>query len=298
MTVLVTGGTGFVGKRLQLKKPEWVYVSSKDYDLSSVEECVKMYKEVRPEAVVHLAGKVGGIKTNNENPADFYYLNTMINTNVVHQAYEHGVKRVLASLSTCVFPDVVKNYPLKEEDLFSGPPSATNLSYGYAKRSLLIQINAYRKQYDLDYSTFCPSNIYGPEDNFDLYSSHFVPALIRKCVEIDENKEIELWGDGKALRQQLYVDDLVGIIPLLLEQHHTNIPMIVAPSENLSILEMFEMLLKQIGENIKVKFNKELPGQYRKDGSNKKLLNLIGEYNFTPFEEGVRKTYEWYRQNK
>ena len=144
MKVVVTGGSGFVGKRLQLIKPDWTYLSSKDYNLMDSGDCDRMYKELKPDAVVHLAGQVGGIKANDDRPADFYYMNITMNTNIVQKAYENGVKRVLASLSTCTFPDVVKKYPLTEEDIFDGPPAATNISYGYAKRSLLIQILAYR----------------------------------------------------------------------------------------------------------------------------------------------------------
>ena len=296
MKVLVTGGTGFVGRRLKEKKPNWVYVSSRDFDLTKQYYARGMFQEIKPDAVVHLAAKTGGIKANTTGQASFYYLNTVVNTNVVHQAYECGVKRMLAALSTCAFPGVVKNYPFSEGDIFSGPPAVTNLSYGYAKRSLFIQVNAYREQYGLDYSTFCPSNIYGPGDNYDLFSSHFVPAMIRKCVEAKQNEEIELWGDGRALRQQLYVDDLAEIIPLLLEKHHSNVPVIVAPNENLSISEMYETLTSQIDKNLKVGFNNSLAGQFRKDGSNRKLLELIGNFNFTKFKDGIYKTYEWYSQ--
>ena len=298
MRVLVTGGSGFVGKRLQRVKPNWIYVSSKDYDLVSPEECRKMYEDIRPDAVVHLAGKVGGIKANDLRPAEFYYINTMINTNIIHQAYKCNIRRVLASLSTCTFPDVVEHYPLTEEDIFEGPPAATNISYGYSKRSLYIQINAYRKQFGVNYSTFCPSNIYGPGDNFDLTTSHFVPALVRKFSEARDGDVLEFWGTGKPLRQQLYVDDLVRIIPLLLEKHSTDIPLIVAPNENISISEMIEIFHKNVKKDIKIEYNNKLDGQYRKDGSNKKLLEIIGDFEFIKFKDGVVKTYDWYKKNK
>ena len=295
MTVVVTGGSGFVGKRLKLVKPDWVYLSSKDYNLMDPDECDRMYKELKPSAVVHLAGQVGGIKANNDRPADFYYMNIMMNSNVIQKAYENGCTRVLAALSTCTFPDVVETYPLTEEDIFDGPPAATNISYGYAKRSLYIQMNAYRRQYQVDYSTFCPSNIYGPEDNFDLDTSHFVPAMVRKFHEASPGETIEFWGTGRPLRQQLHVDDLAKIIPLLLEKHHTNMPIIVAPHENLSISEMVSILLKQVNKDIKIGYNNKLDGQFRKDGSNKRLVELIGDFEFKEFKDGVKETYEWYR---
>ena len=280
MKVVVTGGSGFVGKRLQLIKPDWTYLSSKDYDLMDSDDCDRMYKELKPDAVVHLAGQVGGIKANDDRPADFYYMNITMNTNIVQKAYENGVKRVLASLSTCTFPDVVETYPLTEENIFDGPPAATNISYGYAKRSLFIQILAYRKQYGLNYSSFCPSN--------------FVPAMIRKFSEAEEGDTVEVWGTGKPLRQQLHVDDLANIIPVLLDKHHSEVPLIVAPYENLSISDMVSMIKQKSGKNCEVFYNNNLDGQFRKDGSNKKLIDLIGEYNFIDFKEGVRQTYDWY----
>ena len=224
-------------------------------------------------------------------------MNTMMNTNVVQKAYENGVKRLLASLSTCTFPDVVQNYPLTEEDIFDGPPAATNISYGYAKRSLYIQAMAYRKQYGLNYSSFCPSNLYGPGDNFNLDTSHFVPAMIRKFSEANSGDEIEVWGTGEPLRQQLHVDDLSNIIPMLLEKHHTDIPIIVAPYENISISDMVSIIQKKANKDIDVVYNNELDGQYRKDGSNKRLIDLIGEYKFIQFEDGVGETYDWYKRN-
>ena len=294
--VLVTGGSGFIGKRLKKYRPEWVYVSSKDYDLSNSEECKKMYAHYSPDAVVHLAGCVGGIKDNTDRQAEFYYNNIMINTNVVHQAYAAGVERVLSSLSTCCFPDKVDKYPFCEKDLFSGPPAMSNLSYAFAKRGLYVQSKSYREQYGVNYSCFCPSNVYGPSDNFSDDSSHFVPALIKKVSNVSPAGTVELWGDGTAMRQQLYVDDLVQIIPVLLENHNTDEPLIVSPNENLTIDEMAKCLIEQVDKDIKIVYNNFLPGQHRKDGSNKELLKKIDDFKFTPFKEGIKKTYEWYNE--
>ena len=298
MKIVVTGGSGFVGKRLEKIRPDWIYLSSKDYDLVSTEDCKRMYRELCPDAVLHMAGKVGGIGANDANPAEFYYLNTMINTNIVHQGYLHGVKRILATLSTCTFPDIVESYPLTENDILSGPPANTNLSYGYAERSLYIQINSYRKQYGVNYSTFCPSNIYGPGDNFDSLSSHFVAALIAKIAKAKDGDTIELWGTGTPLRQQLYVDDLCEIIPMLLEKHNGDEPLIIAPNENLSIDEMARILLSQVHKNIEIVYNNNLDGQFRKDGSNHKLKESIGDFKFTKFKDGITKSYDWYIENK
>jgi len=296
MRVLVTGGTGFLGKRLSKIRPDWIYVSSSDYDLTEPKSCQKMYEDIKPDAVIHLAAKVGGIKENTTKQADFYYQNTMINTNVLHGAYKFGVKRVLSALSTCTFPDVVESYPFTENDILSGPPASSNLSYGFTKRGLFVQSNSYRNQYGLNYSCFCPSNIYGPDDNFDSDSSHFVPALVKKVFLASDGDEIEFWGTGKPLRQQMYVDDLAKIIPILLYKHNSDIPLIVAPKENLSVKNMVDIGLSVSGKKASPKFNGEYSGQYRKDGCNKELLRLIGGFKLTTFVQGIRKTYEWYEQ--
>ena len=297
MKVLVTGGSGFVGRRLNRIKPQWVYISSSQYDLKNRKECNEMLEEYKPDAILHLASKVGGIKENFLKQAEFYHVNTMINTNILESARLHNVKRILSSLSTCAFPDIVKTYPFTENNLLDGPPAKTNFTYGYTKRALHVQSLSYREQYGLNYSTFCPSNIYGPEDNFDPQSSHFVPALVRKLSLAKNKDELEFWGTGNPLRQQLYVDDLVQIIPKLLISHNTNIPLIVAPNENLSISQMINIGLKKVKKNVKISFNNKLDGQYRKDGCNRKLIDLLGNINFTSFENGFSKTYEWYEEN-
>lgn len=295
MKVLVTGGSGFLGKRLQKHKPDWIYISSKNVDLTCPEDTKKFIKSINPDAVVHLAAKVGGIKDNAEHPADFFIKNTKINLNVVDACFALKVNRVLASLSTCAFPNEVGKYPFTEEDLLYGPPADTNLSYGYSKRLLWVHINALRKQYNVNYSCFSPSNIYGPEDNFDLNTSHFVPAAIKKIV--NSSGEVTFWGTGESLRQQLYVDDLCKAIPLMLDKHNTNIPMIVAPDENLSIKTMVETICLATNKNLKVKFDGTLTGQHRKDGSNHKFKSLFPDFKFTSFYDGIKETIKWYEES-
>ena len=296
MKVVVTGGSGFVGKRLRLVHPEWTYLSRKDVDLLSYVECLNYFRKERPDAVIHLAAKVGGIKDNSDHPADFFYQNLTINSNVVHACYVAGVKRLLASLSTCAFPDVVQEYPFSEADFLDGPPNPANRGYGFTKRALHIQIQSYRQQHGLEYSCFCPSNLYGPEDNFHSEKSHFVPAMIKKFHEARQGDTVEFWGTGKTLKQQLYVDDLCLIIPQLLEKHRSDLPLIVAPHENMTVSELIQVTLPIANKNLKVTFNGKLEGQYRKDGSNSELLKLCPSFSFTPFKEGVRKTYKWYEK--
>ena len=298
MKVLVTGGSGFLGKRLKMCEPTWQYVSSKDYDLINPIEVKQMFKEIRPDAVVHLAARVGGIKDNAENQALFYYQNVMMNTNIIQEAYLAGIPRVLSSLSTCAFPDKLEHYPFSEKDFHKGSPTETNFPYGYSKRMLHVQSVAYRKQYGMNYSTFCPSNLYGPQDHFGSSSSHFVAALVHKFANLCDNKVIELWGTGTPLRQQLYVDDLCEIIPILLERHNSDIPLIVAPNENLSVHKMSQIITEvDKKRSVSFTFNGKLDGQYRKDGDNSMFLDLVGGYNFTSFREGIDKTYKWYIEN-
>jgi GDP-L-fucose synthase len=298
MTVLVTGGSGFLGKMLRSHRPDWIYISSNDYDLTNQQETKQMYSDHRPDAVIHLAARVGGIKDNAENQVEFFEQNTLINLNVVSEAYKANVNRLLASLSTCAYPDKISKYPFREEDFFKGPPAPTNFSYGFSKRMLHALILSYRKQYGINYSTFSPSNIYGPQDYFDSDKSHFVSALISKVSKLDDYDVLELWGSGKPLRQQLYIDDLCEIIPKLLTEHNSDIPLIVAPKENLSIDEMTKILLSNINKSVKIVYNKHLDGQYRKDGNNSKLLEIIGDFKFTTFQKGILKTYNWYLENK
>jgi GDP-L-fucose synthase len=292
--VLVTGGSGFVGSALKNQQSDWIYLRSQDCNLTNyaeVDECFSTYK---PDAIIHLAARVGGIKENANYQADFFDENILMNTNVIRAAHNNNVERVLSALSTCACPDALEKYPFSEESMFLGPPAITNFSYGYAKRVLHVQSCAYRKQYGRNYSTFCPSNLYGPGDNFDLHSSHFVAALINKVAN-RKNNTIFMWGSGQALRQHLYVSDLVKIIPRLLYLHNSESPLIIAPDENLSIIDACDILASRIGEDLSFVFNNEFDGQFRKDGSNKQLKKVLGDIDFTPFRVGVKEAYEWYK---
>jgi GDP-L-fucose synthase len=293
MKVFVTGGSGFLGKRLKLHRPDWTYLSSEDVDLTDYYDIEGFLLYHKPDAVIHLAARVGGIKDNAEHPADFFSKNAQMNTNIVDACFAAGVPRLLASLSTCAFPNVVDEYPFSEKNLLDGPPAPTNLAYGYTKRLLWVHIKSMREQHGVNYSCFSPSNLYGPEDNYDLESSHFVAAAIRKISEATDS--VEFWGTGEPKRQQLFVDDLCRAIPLLLERHNTIDPIIVAPNENLSISAMVWAIKSIIGSEAKISFNRKLDGQQRKDGSNKLFMSLCPEFEFTSFTEGLNITYDWYK---
>ena len=296
MKVLVTGGSGFVGKRMRLIKPDWVFASSKDVDLTNYNDTIDYLLVEKPDAVIHLAARVGGIKDNADHPADFFSKNARINTNVVDACFNTGVPRLLASLSTCAFPNIVDQYPFTEDNLLDGPPAPTNLAYGYTKRLLWVHIKSMREQHGVNYSCFSPSNLYGPEDHFDLESSHFVAAAILKLHESTDG--VEFWGTGKPKRQQLYIDDLCRAIPLLLEKHTGVEPIIVAPVENLSIAEMVGTIKSIIRPEASISYNGNLDGQYRKDGSNNLFMSLFPDFSFTSFEDGIKETYEWYINEK
>lgn len=296
--VFVTGGSGFVGRNLKKYKPSWHYMSSVDCDLTDYRKVEKYFSTHHPDAIVHLAGRVGGIKENSENQADFYHKNVLINANVLRAAHVCKIDRVLSSLSTCAFPNKVEKYPFTEDDIYLGPPAPTNFSYGMAKRMLHVGSVSYRKQYDRNFSTFCPSNVYGPGDYFGEESSHFVASLINKIHNTKKHGIIELWGTGKPLRQQLYVTDLCRLIPILLSEHNSEVPLIVAPDENLSIFQMADISRKQLNKQVEFVFNGNLEGQFRKDGSNASLKDLVCNMRFTKFSEGIEKTYQWFLENK
>ena len=216
--ILVTGGSGLVGNSLKKILPNAKYVSSKDYDLTSQYDVQKMYNEIKPTHVIHLAARVGGIFDNIEHPSEYFEHNILMNTFMVKYARENNVQRFLGILSSCIYPDVVDNYPMLENVLHMGPPTKTNFSYGMAKRSLAVQIDASNEEYGTKYSYISPCNLYGESDKDDEKKSHFVTALIKKIYLANKNNEkfIELYGDGTPLRQFMHADDAVSYTHLTL----------------------------------------------------------------------------------
>ncbi len=292
--VLVTGGSGFVGQALKSYQPNWVFLSSNDCDLTNSLQFYEYLSDTRPQAIVHLAARVGGIRDNANNQAEFLYLNNLINLNVIHQSYRANIRRVLSCLSTCCFPENSDVYPMDEDDLLRGEPTETNYCYAYAKRMLFLQSKYYSKCYRLTYNTFTPANIYGPNNSFDYNDSHFISCMIRKFYEAKPGDTLTFWGSGNPLRQHLYVDDLARIIPLLLNKHNTDQPLVVSPDENLSISEIINIFEKIVNKKVSIEFNNSLDGQYRKDAINSRLLKLIGNFAFTPIQQGLQDTYDWY----
>jgi GDP-L-fucose synthase len=295
MKIVVTGGSGMVGRSLQKILPEATYLSSKDYDLTSREGIEYMLIKEDPETVIHLAAKVGGIIDNIKKPADYFDDNVLMNTLLVRYCYKNGVKRFIGILSTCIYPDVVDTYPLKENDLHSGPPTKTNFSYGYAKRSLAVQIDAYNQQYGTNYQYLIPCNLYGEYDKYGD-NSHFIAALIKKIhyAKIAGEKKITLFGSGKPLRQFMHSDDLAKIIKNCIDlEIYDN--MNVSIEENLSINEMAIIALKAMeAEDIEIEYDSSKPdGQFRKDVSIELLKTKFPDYQTVDLYSGIRKTYSY-----
>jgi len=289
--ILVTGGSGLVGKHLQDILPEAVYISSKDYDLLDNKQVRVMMDDYEPSVVIHLAARVGGIVDNINHPVDYLEENVTMNTNVLKACHDFGVEKVISILSTCIYPDVVDTYPMKEENLFNGPPTPTNFSYGFAKRCMAAHIDAYRKQYDKKWCYLIPCNLYGEYDKYEEHHSHFVSALIKKIYEADDS--IELWGTGKPLRQFMYGGDLARVIKYMLDNDVVD-NFNVAPEWVHSINDLANIGKKAcLKENLVVNYDSTKPdGQFRKDVDSSKLLSVLKDFKFTSLEEGIRKVYD------
>ena len=279
-----------VGKHLQEILPKATYIGSKDCDLTSWKEVEYMMFLQKPEHIIHLAAKVGGIQDNIAKPAEYYDNNILINTHILRASKQFEVKKFTGILSTCIYPDTIENYPMKEEDMFLGPPTKTNFSYGYAKRCLAVQIDAYNEQYGTKYNYLIPCNLYSEYDNFNNENKmHFMTSLLKKIKSSKET--LHLLGTGKPLRQFMYAGDLARIIKEVIDNDITD-NFNVATSENLSIDEMANISLNILNKNLKIKYSKpELDGQFRKDVCNKKLLNHFPNFKFTSFKKGIKKVY-------
>jgi len=301
--ILITGGTSMVGKHLKKNIPEGIFLSSKDCDLEDYNQIFNLIKDVKPEIVIHLAAKVGGVMDNINNPVDFFEKNIYINSNILKACFKNDIFTFIGVLSTCVYPDKVADnkYPMKESLLHEGPPTQTNFSYGYAKRCLAVQCEAYNKQYKTNYSNLIPCNLYSEYDHFTTNKAHFLSSLINKVIHAKKNNltSIDLMGTGAPLRQFMYSKDLADAIKLTLKESE---PFIynICPKENLSIKEISKIALKSLdAENIKINWDPTKPdGQYRKDADCSKFLSKYPEFQFTPLEKGIKQTYKHIKTNE
>jgi len=296
MTTLVTGGSGMVGQHLSEIMPNAHYLSSRDCDLANYDSVSNLFKQLRPTRVIHLAAKVGGILQNINYPADFYDLNIQMNTNILRCSQENGVGSFLAILSTCMYPNVVDKYPMTEEDIHKGPPAAANFSYAYTKRCMAVQIEAYNRQYGLQYNYLIPCNLYGEHDNFnDTQKSHFITALIKKIIDAEDegSQTITLFGTGTPLRQFMYAGDLARAIKTVVEGDVRDSFNVAPINQNYSIDQMARITLNALGKgHWSIAYDSEKPdGQFRKDVSCSKMIQKLGNFEFTSFKDGVVKVY-------
>ena len=288
-----------VGSALQRVIPNGIFISSKDCDLRNARSTRKIIEAYRPDAVIHLAAKVGGIKANMENLGDFYRENILINTNVLESAHINNVKKVVSLLSTCIYPNEV-TYPLTEEQIHNGPPHRSNYAYAYAKRMLDIQSQAYREQYGCNFITAVPNNLFGENDNYDLNDSHVIPAMMHKMFRAKQNNEsVTLWGDGSPLREFTYSLDLANILMFLLEHYDGVEPLNVGNTGEHSIKEVAELVATHIGFDGEIVWDVDKPkGQFRKPSDNTKLLELGWKpEKYTDFNEAMESSCEWFQKN-
>jgi GDP-L-fucose synthase len=294
--ILITGGTSTIGKHLREYLPDGKYVSSSEFDLITQTDVQKMFKYIKPKIVVHLAATVGGIQDNINYPARYLEENVLMNTLVTREAFNTGVKKFIGILSTCIYPDKLSDseYPMTEDMLHLGPPTPTNFGYGYSKRLLGVQLDMYREKYNVQYSYITPCNLYSEYDNFFNDSkAHFITALLQKIkTAVDTNSNtLNLFGTGKPLRQFMHSRDVAkAIYRCITSDLYENFN--IANSEVLSIRELAEVALRALDINLKLKFDTSMPdGQYRKDVSNKKMLEYFPDFEFTSFEDGIRDVY-------
>lgn len=321
--ILITGATGMVGRALTSILPNTSNIitlsnrkgnnvvvfddksvlfpysgPSKNVDLSVRKEAWNCFEHFRPDYVIHLAAKVGGIQANMNQLGDFYTINNRINTNVLEVAKEFNVKKVVSLLSTCIYPDSA-TYPLTEEQIHNGLPHESNYAYAHAKRMLDIQSKAYRDQYGCNFVTVVPNNLFGPYDNFDYENSHVVPAVIRKIYEAKKNNlaGVRFWGTGNPLREFTFSEDLAKILLVVLNHYDEREPVNIGNTTEISIKQLVNKVCKRFGYTGKIMWDKSKPdGQYRKPSSNSKFLK-VGHWSkedYTPFKMALKKTCKWF----
>jgi GDP-L-fucose synthase len=303
--VVVTGGAGFLGSSvvdtlLRQGCPPPFVPRSREYDLRKEADIVRLLYAARPEIVIHLAAVVGGIGANRENPGRFFYDNLMMGVQLIEQARLQHVGKFVAVGTVCSYPKFAP-VPFREEDLWAGYPEETNAPYGLAKKMLLVQSQAYRQQYGFNSIFLLPVNLYGPGDNFDPRSSHVIPALIKKCVDAVEagSDEIAVWGTGSATREFLYVSDAAEAIVLAAERYDGGEPVNVGAGQEISIRDLVEQIAALTGFKGRIAWDASKPdGQPRRRLDTSRATTSFGFVAKTPFEEGLRRTIDWYRQTR
>jgi GDP-L-fucose synthase len=295
--ILVTGGGGFLGshvvERLERDGHDVVVARKADHDLTSPEDTARLFGEAGADLVFHLAAEVGGIGANRANPGRYWYANLAMGANVLEQARIHGTSKLVIAGTVCSYPKHAA-IPFTEDDLWNGYPEETNAPYGVAKKAILVGAQAYREQYGLDAIFLLPTNLYGPRDNFDLETSHVIPALIHKMVEAED--EVVLWGDGSPTREFLFVEDCVDGLVLAAERYDGPEPVNLGAAKEISIRDLAELVAEVTGFEGRITWDRDRPGgQPRRSVDPTRARELFGFEARTPLREGLERTVAWYR---
>jgi len=303
--VVVTGGAGFLGSvvvdKLRARGGREVFVPrSAEYDLRDRDDIVRLYKETKPHVVMHLAAVVGGIGANQANPGRFFFDNAIMGIQLIESARQAEVEKFVALGTICAYPKFAP-IPFNEENLWDGYPEETNAPYGLAKKMMLVQAQAYRAQYGFNAIYLLPVNLYGPRDNFDLETSHVIPALIRKCVEAKESgsDEVVLWGDGSPTREFLYVDDAAEAILLAAERYDGDQPVNLGSGEEIVIRDLAQIIAAEVGFDGRIVWDTNKPnGQLRRSLDISRAKQLFGFSATHSLREGINKTVKWFKANQ
>jgi len=303
--ICVTGGAGFLGsfvlEALAQRGATDIFVPHiEEYNLVNPQDIQRMLDVSRPDIIIHLAALAGGIGANQARPADFFYINLMMGVQLIHEAWKRGVNKFVAIGTVCAYPKFTP-VPFNEENLWNGYPEETNAPYGLAKKMLLVQAQAYRQQYDFNAIYLLPVNLYGPRDNFNLETSHVIPALVRKCIEAQEHgeKEVVLWGDGSPTREFLYAGDAANGILTATEFYNGHEPVNIGSGQEISIKDLAELIARLTGFEGKLVWDTTKPnGQPRRGLDTSRAAEYFGWRANVHFEDGLRQTIAWYRQNR
>ena len=300
--ILVTGGSGFLGsylvKKLELRSPAEIFIPRRaKYDLVESANVRQLYEDSRPDIVIHAAAQVGGIGANRKNPGTFFYSNLMMGTQLMEYGRQYRVEKFVAIGTICAYPKFTP-VPFKEDDLWNGYPEETNAPYGLAKKMLLVQAQAYRQQFGFNAIYLLPVNLYGPGDNFDPESSHAIPAIIKKCVDAVENRssEVVLWGTGTSTREFLHADDAAEGIVLATERYNDSAPVNLGAGAEIRIKDLAQLIARLTGFTGEIVWDATKPdGQPRRMLDTTRAEEAFGFRARVPFEDGLRRTIDWYR---